>query len=386
MTTKLRIIVSGLIAQYPLGGVAWDYCNYLVGLHRIGHDVYYIEDSGQWPYNPSENGTSRSCEFNVQYLSKLLSRFGLGDKWGYRFPHQAEWFGLTSAERETIIDSADLLINVSGVLRNPWEYKRGAKLIFIDTDPVFNQIKLLKGQSEFKKMVDTHDVHFSFGEVLPRHYFDTGHDWKTTRHPILTSEWQVEPPIENVFTTVMNWTSYKDVEYEGESYGQKDVEFDTFLDLPDAVSPTNLKIAMSGGKTRHPPMELLKYKNWRIVDPAVVCPDFDSYRSYIQSSKGEWSVAKNGYVKARSGWFSGRSGCYLAAGRPVILQDTGYSEVLPTGEGLIAFNTFGEAVAGIQEVEANYKKHSMAAREIAEEYFDSDKVLTKLIEESFSTD
>jgi hypothetical protein len=186
----------------------------------------------------------------------------------------------------------------------------------------------------------------------------------------------------DVFTTVMNWTSYKPVVYGNQSYGQKDVEFIRFGDLPSLVAPTVIEIAVNAGKTRKTPRQLLAHKGWHVVDPADVCPDFDSYRQYVETSKAEWSVAKNGYVLGQPGWFSCRSACYLAAGRPVVVQDTGFSHVLPVGEGLLAFTTVAEAVAAIKEVEAHYARHAKAARDIAAAYFSADAVLTRLVEEA----
>jgi hypothetical protein len=178
----------------------------------------------------------------------------------------------------------------------------------------------------------------------------------------------------------MNWTSYKDVTYSGKNYGQKDSEFMRFVDLPDRVSPTVLEIALGGGNTRQAPREQLIKKGWQLVEPMNVCPDLDSYRDYIESSKAEWTVAKHGYVVGQVGWFSGRTACYLAAGRPVVVQDTGFSSVLPVGEGILKFRTMDEAADAIREVAANYSQHSNVARDIAGEYFDSDKLLSKLID------
>lgn len=381
MSSPLRIIVTGLIAQYPLGGVTWDYFQYVLGLARLGHDVYYLEDTGQWPYNPLEGGLGKDCAFNVEYLAGLMSRFGLADKWAYRFPWQSQWFGLSEEDRIETIRSADLLINISGTLGRPEDYRQVRRLAYIDSDPVFTQVKLARGQADFRKLVDAHDVHFSFGERLSAvDVPPTGHHWRPTRQPIVLSEWRPSAPRRDVFTTVMNWTSHNSVTYRDQTYGQKDVEFKRFLELPGLVAPEVLEIAVNLGKTRRTPRDLLAYKGWRVVEPAEVCADFEDYRGYIESSKAEWSVAKNGYVLGHSGWFSCRSACYLAAGRPVVVQDTGFAEVLPVGEGILPFRTIEEAAAAIHEVEVNHTQHAKAARAIAEEYFDSDKVLTRLIE------
>ncbi|HEX2229240.1 MAG TPA: glycosyltransferase family 1 protein [Candidatus Binatia bacterium] len=382
MRSNLRIIVTGLIAQYPLGGVTWDYFQYVLGLKQLGHDVYYLEDTGQWPYNPQEGGLGKECDFNVQYLARIMSRYGLSEQWAYRFPWQSQWFGLPDWKRQEVIRSADLLINVSGTLERPEEYRAVSRLAYIDSDPVFTQVKLARGQLDFRKWIDIHDVQFSFGECLPAEAPETGHKWRPTRQPIVMSEWRPEKPFREVFTTVMNWTSYKPVVYGNRSYGQKDLEFMRFQELPSLIVPTALEIAVNAGKTRRTPRQLLAHKGWRVVDPAEVCPDLDSYRNYIESSKAEWSVAKNGYVVGRCGWFSCRSACYLAAGRPVAVQDTGFGDVLPVGEGLLSFRTVEEAVASIKDIEGSYARHAKAARELAAEYFDATKVLARLIDDA----
>lgn len=414
MTSPLRIIVTGLIAQHPLlGGVTWDYLQYVLGLSRLGHDVYYLEDSGQWPYSldggaSGNDWVASDCADNVDNLAKVLSRFGLGSKWAYRFPTRSQWLGLSDRERMAVIKSADLLINVSGTLERPEDYRQVRRLAYIDSDPLFTQVQLAQGRADLRRRVDAHDVHFSLGECLSDAVPTTGHRWRPTRQPIVLSEWRPSTPRRDVFTTVMSWTSYRPVTYRGQTYGQKDVEFKHFLELPAKVAPTALEVALA--KTQHvdwqtndgslpptvrqlapnkaqwTPFDLLTHTGWRVVDAAEVCPDLDSYRRYVESSKAEWSVAKNGYVLGQPGWFSCRSACYLAAGRPVVVQDTGFTAVLPVGEGILPFATMEEAIAAIQEVEGNYARHAIAARVIAEEYFDSDKVLSRLVDEALSSD
>ncbi len=416
MNSPLRIIVTGLIAQHPhLGGVTWDYLQYVLGLAQLGHDVFYFEDSGEWPYNlnggPSGNEwIAYDCSFNVNYLASIMGRYGLTEKWAYRFPIKPKWFGLSQQRRREVLSSADLLINVSGTLKRPEDYRQVRRLAYIDSDPVFTQVKLnlSRGQSKFRRRVAVHDVFFSFGEDFSARVPTTEYRWRPTRTPILLSEWRPSPRHRNIFTTVMNWTSYKPLTCSGQNYGQKDVEFRRFLELPAMVGPARLEVAMN--KTQHmkwetqekdfpenvaailrdhpqwTPWELLKHMKWRVVDAVRVCGNLDSYRNYIESSKAEWSVAKNGYVRGQAGWFSCRSACYLAAGRPVIVQDTGFSTVLPVGEGILAFNTMEEAVAGIRAVETDYTRHTKAARDIAEEYFDSRKVLGRLIEDAMTVD
>jgi hypothetical protein len=378
----LRIVVTGQMAQYPLGGVTWFYLHYVLGLARLGHEVTYVEDSGQWPYNPSADGLVEDCEYNVAYLEETMARFGLAERWAYRFPWEGQWFGLGDDERREAIETADLLLNVSGTLERPWEYRAARRLAYIDTDPVFTQVKLARGQDDFRRLVDAHDVHFSYGERDSDAVPDTGHRWLPTRPPVVLSEWRTDAEPRDVFTTVMNWTSHNSVEYGGVRFGQKDEEFREYMDLPGLVEPQALELALGSGKNQPPPRELLEHKGWRLVDPGDVCPDLDSFRAYTETSKGEWGVAKNGYVRGQSGWFSERSARYLAAGRPVVVQETGFSDVLPVGEGILPFTTLEEAAQAIREVERDYDRHSTAARAIAEQHFDSDEVLSRLVAEA----
>ncbi len=407
-TPALRIVVTGLICQHPpLGGLAWHYLHFLLGLVRLGHDVYYFEDSGEVPYlvdsgTSAKNRVAASGQ-NVDYLARLMARFDLDDRWAYRYPPGAEWFGLSAERRRAVIRSADLLLNISGSLEYPEKYRPIPRLVYIDTDPVVTQAKIATAEDgPVRRRADAHDVHFSFGERLWATMPGTRHRWRPTRQPIVLSEWPPSGGAREVFTTVMSWTSYAPARYGSDSYGQKDVEFKRFLELPQKVDPLAMEVAL--GSTRHQdwetedqstprrasarenerwtPRDLLGNAGWNVVDAFERCGDPDRYRWYIQSSRAEWTVAKHAYVRGRPGWFSERSACYLASGRPVVVQDTGFAGVLPAGEGILAFQTLDEAVDAVREVDSDYARHSQAARSIAEEFFDSDRVLPRLLEEA----
>lgn len=394
--SSLRVIVTGFIGhQRLLGGVAWDYLNFILGFKRLGHDVYYIEDSGCWPYNDIEgplrgDWTDWNPQPTVEHLSRVMSAFGLHGKWAYHFPPKSEWFGLSSIERNEVSKTADVLINVAGTLEKPWDYRTIKKLVYVDTDPVFCQIGAKAGADSkiMKQRLDAHDVFFTLGEGLSANDAIPKLDrkWNTTKYPIVLDHWRDDSLSRNGFTTIMNWSSYETLTYQDERYGQKDVEFMKFIELPRKVFPSSLEVALYKPRTKSSrnfsvpvPLDILETAGWKVVDASQVCPDFHTYRQYIHQSKAEWSVAKGGYVVGKSGWFSCRSACYLAAGRPVVVQDTGFSKVLPADEGVIGFSTFDEATAGILEIEANYQRHAKAAANIAEAYFDSDKVLNQLL-------
>jgi hypothetical protein len=392
MADPVRVVVAGLIGQHgTLGGMVWHHLQYVVGLARMGHAVYYVEDSGEWPYAEDHPaGDPRSCAATVRRLAAVMTRFGLSDRWAFRCPLDGSWSGMSDARRASVLASADLLVNVSGSLDRPADYRAIPVLAYVDTDPVFTQIRLLRGPSRFGSRVDAHDVHFTFGERLSPGLTATGHGWRPTRQPIVLAEWTGPAVEDGAYTTVMSWSSYASESWRGHRYGQKDIEFQRFVDLPLAVRPAKLELAVNLrtplGGWDGPPAEreeigdLLATHGWAVANPSRVCGSLDAYRNYILSSRGEWTVAKNAYVHARSGWFSERSACYLAAGRPVVAQDTGFSEVLPTGEGLLTFNSPGEAAAAIAEVEADHRRHAHAARELAEAHFAADSVLSDLLD------
>ena len=407
----MRIIVTGLIAQhYTLAGVGWDYIQYCIGLMRLGHDVYYFEDSGEWPYNLNggingDDWVEKDCYKNITYLKTLFDRYGLNDRWAYFFPLRNEWFGMNDSKRNEVLHTADMLINVSGTLEKPEKYECVKKLIYIDSDPGFTQVKLKLNQKDFAKRIAAHHCHFSFGESLPPFLKDDQYNWKPTRTPIVLSEWETKKDHNRRYTTIMNWTSYKPLVFEGKSFHQKDIEFIRFIELKRKLKNINLEVALSRLQHKNwqsslpdhvaglheqdirfsSPADLLSYYGWNVVDPAEKCNDMDAYRDYISCSKAEWSVAKGGYAISKPGWFSCRSACYLAAGRPVIVQDTGFSQVLPEGEGILGFNTLNEAQEKIEEVEAHYTLHAKRAREIADEYFDASKVLQQLIDNAYAS-
>lgn len=392
MTTALRIIVTGLIGQHPLGGVTWDYVQYPVGLARLGHDVWYLEDSGEWPYDASGPGGRASevhdCSANVSRVAQVMQRFEMSERWMYRCPIGNEWFGVDEERRRDVIASADILLNISGTVFQPWRYRSVRRLVYVDSDPVFTQIKLVAGSVLFGRRVASHDLHFSFGECLDTSLPNGGFQWRPTRQPVLLDQWNPATPARAAYTTIMNWASYAALKYEGNTYGQKNVEFERFIDLPGRLPDVEFEVAVKRTERRNKPtapIDRLRRHGWNVVDPLIACSDLDSYRGYIESSRAEWSVAKNGYVTGRPGWFSCRSACYLAAGRPVVVQDTGFAPVIPVGKGLLAFATLDDAVRAVSDIEGDYEVHANAARALAEEHFGADAVLTSLVNEIMET-
>ena len=378
----MRIVVTGLLGQYAFGGVTWDYIQYLLGFRALGHDVWYLEDSGAWPYDPVRQTHSEDCTYNVNYLRGTMAEFGFDDRWIYRNGADGKFHGAGEAAGRDLIKNGDLLVNVSsaGSLK---DYEFGVKhQMFIDGDPMFCQVNLLDPNgAAYASRVRAHDSHFTFGLNLGRPDCfapETGISWKKTVQPIALDSWPLQDDtVPDRFTTVMNWSSYPPIEWEGKQYGQKDLEFEQFKMLPKHT-PQRLEMVMAPGACSKRPTEELRALGWTILEPNEVLPDHRTYRQFLRTSKAEWSIAKHGYVEGRTGWFSCRTACYLALGRPAVVQETGWSDYIPAGDGLLAFSTMDEAVEAIADINDHYAKHQAAARALAEQYFEAKKVCADL--------
>jgi hypothetical protein len=295
-----------------------------------------------------------------------------------------------SAVRE-FCRTADILLNVScsATLRD--EYRAIPVRALLDTDPMFTQIQYFTGASmcggpgQMRDMVASHTHFFTLGENVgsPDCRIPTlGLQWHPTRQPIVLRLWPVTDPPGREFgayTTVMNWSVVDDVIYDGERLGQKNAEFMRVLDLPARLSDVKLGMAVSQPFSGIFPLQRVREAGWTVADPDVCVPNAPAYQNFVAGSRGEFSVAKQTYVRANTGWFSCRSACYMAAGRPVVVQDTGWSRRLPSGRGLLAFNDLDTAVDALREVEADPDGHAKAARAVAEEWFASGRVLGEML-------
>ena len=394
MSSPLRIIVGGYIGLLPAGGVTWDYVQYPVGLAALGHDVYYVEDTRLWPIYQPQGSDWSDASGSVNHLDAVMNAFGLGDRWSYRDEASGKVFGLTERQLSEICRTADVFINIScsTVMRN--EYLQIPARVLVDSDPMFTQIQYLSqemftpGTSGLRELVDSHNNHFTFGEnfgnedcLIP----DCGIRWRPTRQPICLEHWTATDPPGNgaAYTTLMNWTAAKSLEFGGDSWGQKDLEFRRFFSMPKNFSDLKLAVAVgqTGGAGDAFPSEEAQEAGWEVLEPEKCASNWKAYRDFVSGSRGEFSVAKETYVKARTGWFSCRSACYLAAGRPVVTQDTGWSKYFPVDDGLLPFTNEEEAVDALTRIEMEPKKHSQSARRIAEEHFDSNRVLTQMLEQ-----
>lgn len=381
----MRVVVTGLIATYPLGGVMWDYLAFVRGFERLGADVLYLEDTGQWLYDVRQATFTPDATHNLALLDDVFGRHAPSASWSVRAPDGA-YHGVPRDAVRRFCAQADLLLNVSGCCWLREEYRGAGRKVYLDTDPGYSHAKLAAVQrgvaSEDERysvdLIRAHDLFFTFAEnmgagdcLLPT----VGLTWHTTRQPIVLADWPMrlrnEAP---AYTTVMSWkTDVQPPTLDGVPYGGKESEFRRFIELPSRT-PVALEVAVAGAAPR---AELVSH-GWRVVEAAERSMTMESYRDYLASSRGEWSIAKNAYVATRSGWFSCRSACYLALGKPVVVQDTGFRGIYPTGVGLFAFSTLEEAVDALASIEAAYARQCEAARALAEREFDSDRVLTAL--------
>jgi hypothetical protein len=383
---RLRIVVLGYIVRGPVGGMAWCDLHYLIGLRDLGHDVYYAEDSGDsiWCcYDPSRSTTDADPTYGLAFTARELERIGFGDRWAYYDAHTDSWRGPCASTMLDICATADLVLNPGGVnLLRPWFMQIPVRVL-IDKDPAFTQVRHITDPSA-KRLALRHTAFFTLGENIGHDHCtipDDGLPWQPTRHPIAVDAWPATPgDAGGAFTTVMLWDSYRAGVHHGLRYGLKSDSFTPFLDLPNWVSPV-LELAVGGATA---PRSLLADHGWKVTSPLETAVDPSTYQRYIQQSKAEFTVAKHGYVVTGSGWFSERSASYLASGRPVVTQDTGFPHWLNAEEGVLPFGTLDNAIARIADVTARYEHHCRRAREIAIEYFDARKVLRDLIERSQS--
>ena len=390
---KLRIIVGGLVGQYPLGGVAWDYFHYLLGLHELGHDVYYHEDTWVWPHDPEKDYPVDSPDYTVKFIGDFFKRYApaLADKWCYVLLHD-QHFGMTKDAFAEVARTADIYINVSGACFLPDALSPTCKRVFMDTDPGYNQI-VMKTRPAWSENVDRwidgvrngHDVHLTYAEnmwaddcTVPR----VDIDWRPTRCVVTLPQWSAiknAPPANDApLTTVMSWRYFKGkLTLDGVDYDAKSKEFERFKTLP-GVTPTPIEMAVAGHLYEP---DKIKQFGWTFVDAKGVSLTAEKYQDYIARSAGEWSIAKNVYVATRSGWFSCRTACYLAAGRPAVVQDTAWSKYVPSGAGVIAFSTMDECLDGLRAIASDPIKHRAAAYDVAREYLaPGSRVLTPMLE------
>ena len=380
MSATRPLIVAGSVAQRPgNGGHTWVFLQYLLGFARLGWPVMLLDrlepemstDRAGRPAPPSES-------WNLEYLREVMERFGLGDSYAVLLGDE-ESFGMSRPDAlERVADSA-LLLNVNGFVTDPEVLSLAPLRAYLDIDPGFGQ---MWSALDLHDPFTGHDAFVTIGERIGRPGCTiptVGLEWITTPQPVVLDLWPRQEPGGEAFTSVGSWRGpFGPIEFEGQTYGLRVHEFRKFARLPK-LAPAPFEIALDIDAADSADIELLREGGWRLADPAVVAADPLAYREYVEGSRAELMVAKNMYVRSRGGWFSDRSICYLASARPVLAQETGFSERYPTGEGLLSFTTLEEAIAGVERITEDYDRHARRAREIAEDHFDSDKVLRRLL-------
>lgn len=377
-----RIVVGAYMVRYPLGGMLSLVVQLVAGLRRLGHEVAVLEKSG-WEgscFDPVARTMSDDCSYGTEVVGLLLARHGLGDHWCF-VDASGTCHGLSSANLRSVLDRCDAFLDAG--THGHWldDLPAGRPRILLDGEPGWTQMRWLQ-QAAAGERLPEYDVHLTVGQNVGRASSPiptVGREWGHTFYPVLCDEFGSGPPPPGAaYTTVMNWQAHDTLEFGGRSYGQKDVEFDKFVELPALAAPARLEIAVAGSGV---PRERLSRAGWRLRDAHATTLSYDRYRGFVAGSRGEFSVAKNIFVATNSGWFGDRSAAYLASGRPVVLQDTGISEHLPCGEGLFAVADAAGAAAAIEAIEGDYRRHAAAARAIALEYFAPERVLPAILGE-----
>jgi hypothetical protein len=377
--SSLTILVAGMIAGDPhQGGAAWAVLQYVLGLRELGHDVYFVEPVATRKLRPV--GTSLRTSTSASYFREVGRQFGLQPKAALLLRDATDTVGCSYETLRAIASRADLLINISGVLADSALLEPIPIRLYVDLDPAFSQLWHV---SAIDVGFDRHTHFATLGLSLGDQYCPIptcDRTWIPTRQPIVLSEWPVATrPPDDAFTTSGNFRGYGSVTHEGIFYGQKAHALRQFMAIPAKIRQRML-LAFAPNPEDTKDLSRLAAEGWNFVDPQVVAGTPDQYRDFIQRSLAEFAIAKSGYATARCGWFGDRSVCYLASGRPVIAQETGFSSSLPTNEGLLAFETEDDALAAMDLVVSDYSRHSRAARHIAEEYFDANIVLPALLD------
>jgi hypothetical protein len=386
--TKKKIVILGMMSHMPVAGNIWLVLQYLVGFRRLGYEVYYVEAHAINPGMLMRTADDDSSDRAAQFIDGIMRRLDLGDHWAFQALHaDGRCYGLSGQQLKNLYQSAALIINLhGGTLPRP-EHAATRRLVYLETDPVELEIELHQNLKRTKDFLSAHVAFFTWGlnyyqpdclVPLPKEY-----RFKPMPPPVVLDFWERYRERDGVhFTTVGNWRQIRrEVRYRGEVYHwSKHFEFLKFIDLPKRTTQT-FELALSKKSLDENDRKLLEENGWKVRDALAFSTDIDSYREYIARSRGEFTVAKDQNVRLRSGWFSERSAQYLAAAKPVVTQETGFSNVLPTGTGLFGFTTMTDILEALEAINAAYPKHRRAAYEIAREHFSHEVVLGGMLRE-----
>lgn len=383
--TRPKVVVLGMMTKMPVAGVVWQNLHYLLGFERLGCEAYYVETHARTPSMLMSHEDDDSSALAAEYIAAIMRRFGFADRWAFRALHDdGRCFGMSESQLERLYGAADVILNLHGGTQPLPELAATGRLVYLETDPVQLQLELRHGIQETLDFLEPHCAFFTFAENWGRPDCGLPHQERfrfvPTRQPVMVDLWpdrSTQPA--DLFTTIGNWRQdWRDVTFEGERYTwSKHHEFLKHLDLPER-SGQAFELALSSCEPSE--RRMLAEHGWGVRDGLEVSSGIDRYRDYIGASRGEFTVAKDQNVRLRTGWFSDRSATYLASGRPVVTQDTGFGSALPTGEGLFAFDSPEAAVEAIAAIDADYTRHARAARELAREHFSHEAVLRPLLD------
>jgi hypothetical protein len=374
VSAPLAVFVGG-IGKLPYGGITMYYVHHVLGLLELGYRVHYVERQNREleTYDPAANEMTDRPDFAVRHLAEVAGRFGFGDRWSFidraGTCHGAGWDALRAS-----LDDADFVLTVADPT---WfdELERCERRIFIDGDPMFTQVAFVTGEGPRADPPRHYDVLFTYAARIGRDDClvpDGGRDWLPARPVVATSHWTCRPPPAGApFAALMHWAAGSEVHHDGRAFGHKDREFARIAGLPTRRAGEYL-LAASG---RRVPRDALARVGWRIESPLHRTATADDLARFIAGSRADIGVAKHAYVASRSGWFSDRSTCFLASGRPVLHQDTGYTDWLPAEAGVIPFSDVESLAEALDRVDRDYDLHARAARRVAEEHFEAREVL-----------
>ena len=377
-SSRMKVVFAGMVAaDAAQGGAAWAVLQYVLGLKHLGHDVCFVEPISSAKLRPV--GTTLSGSAASRRFRRIAAAFGLARSAALLLEGTTETVGVSYSALRRFVREADVLINVSGMLTDPVLLEPIGHRVYLDLDPGFNQVWHCGG-IDMRFDAHTHFATVALAIGQPECRVPTcGRRWITTFPPVVLREWPVAKRTTRVaFTTVGNWRSYGSVQHDGIFLGQKAHALRPLMELPRKTqAPFALALAIHPSE---PDLAALRSNRWTLVDPRRVTGTPDRYRRFIRGSLAEFGIAKAGYAAMRTGWFSDRSACYLASGRPVLAQDTGLEHVLSAREGLLTFRSETEALAGLDSIQADYQQHREAARGIAEQHCESSRVLSRLLE------
>jgi len=384
---KKKIIVLGFMGGCPVAGVVWQHLHYLAGLQRLGHEVWYVEDGSRYPYDPEAFTITEDFSYAARLLERLSREYGFEGRWCFcaRYGEEPRTAGLSLSALRELYRTCDAALNVCGSHDLNDDLRTIPHLVYVESDPGVEQIKLDLGDEAAREFLSAHHVRFTFGEAIGTEVFPVplhGMEWLPTRQPVVTDFWRTgkDPAPDAVYTSICNWSTSgkKDIEWRGSNYlWSKSLEFLKFSTAPRLCGETfELATDIKDAAEKN----LFEENGWRLIDPHALSIDGDRYRDYIRASKGEFTVAKDQYTRLHTGWFSDRSACYLAAGRPVITQGTGFTRIYGGKEGLLSFRDLDDVAAAAESIRSDYPRHARAAAEIAREFFEAEKVLGSLLD------